>query len=87
VRIRPEHTDDYDTIDALVQAAFDGRAQESMLVRALRQSPTFSRNLALIAEEHGTLVGHIMFSYVELHCHDGTIRPVLELAPLSVHPD
>ena len=41
--------------------------------------------LALVAEENGAIVGHVMFSYVGLDAAE-PLR-VLELAPVVVRPD
>jgi putative acetyltransferase len=83
--VRPETPADCDPIDRVVEAAF-GRPQEARLVRALRDSKHYVAELALVAEEAGEVVGHIMFSYVTLR-NDDEERRALCLAPVSVTPD
>ena len=51
---------------------------------AVRASDGFVPELSLVAEEHGEVVGHALFSHVGL---DGQSRRLLELAPMSVRPD
>lgn len=81
--IRPEREADYDTIDAVVAAAF-GQPDEAKLVRRLRSSDAYVPELTLVADDAGEVVGHIMLSYTTLE-GDGPPR-VLSLAPLAVKP-
>jgi putative acetyltransferase len=82
--VRPEAERDFDAIDAVVAAAF-GRDAEARLVRAIRASPEYVPDLALVAEEDGRVVGHVMLSYARLR-GDRDHR-VLALAPVSVAPE
>jgi putative acetyltransferase len=50
----------------------------------LRETANYVPELALVAEEDGAIVGHVMFTYVTL---DDDERSVLCLAPLSVTPE
>lgn len=84
--IRQENSQDFDAVYALVKAAFetaehrDGNEQD--LVNALRKSDAFIPELSLVAEQDGTIVGHILFTKAEIGGH-----PALILAPLSVLPE
>ena len=82
--VRPEIPSDFETIDELLTSAFGG-ADESQLVRLTRASDNYVPDLALVAEENGQVVGHIMFSYITLK-NDEEFR-VLALAPMAVTPD
>ena len=82
--VRPETPSDYEAIDELLRSAFGG-AEESQLVRLVRASDNYVSDLALVAEENGQVVGHIMFSYVTLK-DDEEFR-VLALAPMAVTPE
>jgi len=68
--IRPEGPADLAAIHDLVQAAFasaehsDGTEQD--LVDALRRGPAFIPELSLVAEEDGTLLGHILFTKMKV---------------------
>ena len=81
--IRPETETDFDVIDDVVRAAFDGRDEEVELVRKIRISDDYIPELSLVFDD-GEVVGHIMLSYVTLA---GPDRRILSLAPLSVRPD
>jgi putative acetyltransferase len=56
------------------------------MVAAIRASEYYVPDLALVAEEEGDIVGHVMFSYVRLAGPEGEWS-VLELAPLAVAPE
>jgi putative acetyltransferase len=81
--VRPETPSDYEAIGELLTSAFGG-ADESQLVRSLRASDNYVPDLALVAEENGEVVGHIVFSHVTLK-NDEEFR-VLALAPMAVTP-
>jgi putative acetyltransferase len=83
VRIRPETPADRDEIARITAAAF-GKQFEARMVDAIRASDSFVPELSLVAEADGRIVGHLMLSYVGL---EGQSRRLLELAPMSVHPD
>lgn len=81
--IRTEQQTDYNSVYQVVKSAFktaeqsDGNEQD--LVNALRQSNAFIPELSLVAEIKGEIVGHIMFTRLQIGEHTA-----LALAPLSV---
>lgn len=83
--VRQEREQDFGIVKDLVRRAFaaaehsDGDEHE--LAGRLRSTPDYIPALSLVAESHGTVVGHIMMSKV---CIGDA--PALALAPLSVHP-
>ena len=79
--IRAEEKNDWFAVHAVTVAAFESPA-EANLVDALREQarPVVS----LVAEEDGTVVGHIMFSPVELPGYPE--RKIMGLAPMAVLP-
>jgi len=81
MRIRREQQTDIESIRAVNLAAF-GSPTEADIVDALRHGPDV---LSLIAEDAGDVVGHIMFSPVQVRAARD-IRAVA-LAPMAVHPD
>ena len=81
--VRPETPGDYEAIGELLRSAF-GRTVEPELVRSLRASDDYLPDLALVAEENGRVVGHIVFSYVTLKGEE-EFR-VLALACMAVTP-
>ncbi len=81
--VRRETPADHDEIRALVTAAM--RPGDAELVDLIRGSEHYVPELALVAEQAGSLVGYALFSHVAL---EGTAAgPVLALAPLCVRPD
>lgn len=86
VVIRQEEAKDYPAVYAVIKAAFaraahaDGNEQD--LASALRQSDAYIPELALVAEIDGKIVGHILFTKVDI---GGSVQ--LALAPLSVLPE
>ena len=84
--IRQETPADYDVIHRVVQEAFASAAHrdgtEQDLVAALRKGDTYISELALMAIQGETIVGHILFTRATI---EG--RPILALAPLAVLPE
>lgn len=83
--VRPEQIDDYDAIREVNQQAF-GRDNEADLVEKLRNEPQFHPGLSLVAEVDNKIVGHILFSLIEIRS-GGNRLPALALAPLAVRPE
>jgi putative acetyltransferase len=82
VIVRAERAEDHDEIAAVVEAAF-ASPDEARLVESFRASPGYLPELALVADEDGEVVGHVMFTLAELV--DGTT--ILMLSPLAGRPD
>ena len=80
--IRPETAEDVAAIRHVHEAAFP-TAAEAALVERLRASS--KAVIALVAEDEGRIVGHILFSPVALDPLAGTVG--LGLAPVAVLPD
>ncbi|MGI9645349.1 MAG: GNAT family N-acetyltransferase [Ilumatobacteraceae bacterium] len=83
--IRAERDGDHEAIRRVVGAAFDSQV-EADLVEAIRSSPEYVAEMALVAEVDGEIVGHVMISGATLRT-DGGDRPIVMLSPLAVHPD
>jgi putative acetyltransferase len=66
-------------------AAF-GQLDEARLVERVLASEWAVPELEFVAEDEGTVVGHILFSHVDLLTDHGP-RRVLALGPLAVRPD
>ncbi|MDO5411714.1 MAG: N-acetyltransferase [Lachnospiraceae bacterium] len=83
--IRQETPEDYNAVYELIKEAFltteytDGN--EHNLVTALRKGTAFIPELSLVAVINGEIVGHIMFTRVNVGKDE-----ILALAPLSVKP-
>ncbi len=85
MNIRQEEITDYTLVEKLVQAAFktaehpDENAYH--LVAKLRKSDGFIKELSLVAEENGEILGHIIFTKAKIAAVNA-----LALAPLAVSP-
>jgi putative acetyltransferase len=85
VLVRPERPEDHAAIAHVVERAF-GSPAEARLVEAIRTSPAYVAEMALVAVTDGRVVGHVMISGCRLV--DGTAEhAVVLLAPLAVDPD
>ena len=84
ITVRPETAEDIRAIDVVHISAFGGEA-EAQLVSALRESATYNRELSLVAELGGRIVGHVLLTRVPLR-KDGAEKNVLALGPMSVVP-
>jgi putative acetyltransferase len=83
--IRSERREDLKAIHEVNRLAF-GQEDEALLVRRIRDSSHFIPELSLVASKDGQIVGHILFSLVDIESQHGN-RPILSLAPMAVHPD
>ena len=61
INVRPETAEDIRAIDVVHISAFGGEA-EAQLVSALRESTTYTRELPLVAELGGRIVGHALMT-------------------------
>jgi len=84
ITVRPESAEDIRAIDVVHISAFGGEA-EARLVSALRESSGYNRELSLVAELGGRIVGHVLLTRVPLR-RDGAEKQVLALGPMSVVP-
>jgi len=83
--IRSERKEDFDAIHEVNRLAF-GQEDEAFLVQRIRNSSQFIPELSLVASKEGQIVGHILFSLIDIEGQHGN-RSVLSLAPMAVHPD
>lgn len=83
MNIRCETIADYLVISQVNNLAF-GRENEAKLISEIRNYDFYIPELSLIAEIDNHVVGHILFSYIELVSEEKL--QVLGLAPIAVHP-
>ncbi|MBW4641505.1 MAG: N-acetyltransferase [Goleter apudmare HA4340-LM2] len=83
MNIRSEIVADYPAIAEVNTLAF-GQRNEAEFVDKIRNSDRYIPELSLVAEAEGVVVGHILFSYINL-VGEETLQ-VLGLAPMAVHP-
>jgi putative acetyltransferase len=78
-KVRPETPADHDAVASLLQSAFNSTT-EVTLVNQLRHQ--CANHIALVAEQHGTIVGYILFTPVTLP-HNSSLQ-LMALAPMAV---
>jgi putative acetyltransferase len=83
--IEPESAADNAAIRAVVAAAFAEHPEVADLVHAIRASPEYLPDLALVARHEGEVVGFVMISGAQLVDGD-VVHDVLTLSPLAVLP-
>ena len=87
MNIRQENINDYEVIYRFVKTAFetakvkDGHEQD--FVNSIRSSDNYIPELALVAEDKGEIIGHIMLSKTYVENEDKKFE-ALYLAPVSV---
>lgn len=81
MRIRVEEEPDHVAVRAVNTAAFETSAEADLVYRLRREARPL---VSLVAEHEGTVVGHILFSPVELPGHPD-LR-LMALAPMAVAP-
>jgi predicted N-acetyltransferase YhbS len=85
--IRQERPSEYYTVSNLVKLAFQtakvSNGTEQNFVDKLRESSNYIPELALVAEQDGKIVGHIMLTKTTVATSERKIEALL-IAPLSV---
>ncbi len=81
IEVRAETPSDHDSVREVNRLAFEG-AGEAALVDAVRGTP---RTIALVATAGTTVVGHILFSPVEIE--GGSSIAAVGLGPMAVLPE
>ena len=84
MNIRSRNHSDYQAIAELNRQVF-GRDNEAQLVESIRHSDRYIPELELVAELNHAIVGHILFSYIDLVGQENL--QVLGLAPMAVQPE
>lgn len=90
VIIRKETPEDYTSVIELTAKAFEtmpfSEGDEDKLVDKLRKAPTFIPELSLVAELDGQLVGHILFTPLQIKNEQNSFTSLI-LGPVSVLPE
>lgn len=88
--IRKEKPADYQTVFEIVELAFrtmpNADGDEQFLVEELRKNKAFIPELSLVAEKEDKLVGHILFTPLQIINGDKVFNS-LTLAPVAVLPE
>ncbi|MFT4413827.1 GNAT family N-acetyltransferase [Fredinandcohnia humi] len=87
IKIRTEMEKDYFEIAEIQALAFTYSfgMGEVLLVDALRHRKAYDRELSLVAESNGHIVGHVMFTSIDIMI-EGKVQKAVNLAPIAIHP-
>ena len=87
--IREELTKDYNEVEEVIEKSFRTAEftvnEEHNLVKRLRKSNEFIKELSLVAEDNNRIIGHILLTKASIRDNNKIIE-TLALAPLSVLP-
>jgi putative acetyltransferase len=86
VEVRTATAVDAEAIGAVHGAAFASDERPGQLVEAVVASSRHVPDLSLVAIAGGAVVGHVLFSHVDVVGEDGARTEVLALTPLGVAP-
>ena len=84
MEIRAELESDHAEVFTVNQLAFD-QDDESRIIEKIRESPHFVPELSLVAINNNELIGHILFSRLQIN--GAQEHTSLALAPMAVRPD
>lgn len=87
ISLRQETKDDFKEVFELNHIAF-GQENEAKLVDALRKNQTaFIPELSIVATDNNKIVGHILFTKINIKDDTGNLKESLGLAPMAVRPE
>ena len=91
ITIRLERPEEYREVEALVRDAFWNvyrpGCSEHFVLHVLRDDPAFVKELDLVMEKGGRLIGQIIGMETVIEADDGTTVPVLTMGPLGIAPE
>ncbi len=91
ITFRLETEKDYREVENMVRESFWNVYQpgcsEHYLLHVLRDDPAFVRELDLVMELDGRLIGQNMFMRTVIEADDGRKIPVLTMGPICIVPD
>ena len=89
--IRLERKEDYREVENLVRESFWNvyrpGCSEHYVIHVLRDDPAFVKELDLVMEKDGNLIGQNMFMKTIIKADDGRIIPVLTMGPIGITPE
>lgn len=89
--IRNEQQDDINIVENLIRDAFwnvyEPGATEHYLAHQMRKHKDFVKELDMVAEMDGKIVGCIMYTVGRLSSEEGITKKCLSFGPIAVHPD
>ena len=89
--IRLERPEDYREVENLVREAFwnvyHPGCSEHYVIHVLRDDPAFIRELDLVMEKDGRIIGQNMFMKTVINGDDGRVIPILTMGPIGITPE
>lgn len=91
VIIRPEREEEYREVENLVREAFWNVYRpgclEHYVLHQLRNDPAFVKELDLVMEKDGQLIGQNMFMQAVIKADDGRDIPIMTMGPICIAPE
>ena len=91
INIRSERKEEYREVENLVREAFWNVYRpgcwEHYVIHVLRDDPAFVKELDLVMERDGWLIGQNMFMRTVINGDDGRDIPVLTMGPIGIMPE
>ena len=91
ITIRQERKEDHRAVEELVREAFWNVYRpgcfEHYVIHVLRDDPAFVKELDLVMEQDGRLIGQNMFMETVIRADDGRDIPVLTMGPIGILPE
>ena len=89
--IRLERKEEYRAVENLVRESFWNvyrpGCSEHYVIHVLRDDPAFVKELDLVMEQDGDLIGQNMFMKTIIEADDGRTIPVLTMGPIGITPE
>ena len=89
--IRLEKKEEYRQVESLVREAFWNvyrpGCSEHYVLHLLRSDPSFVKELDLVMEQNGRLIGQNMFMKTVIDADDGRTIPILTMGPICITPE
>ena len=91
VIFRPEEEKDYRTVENLVRESFwnvyHPGCTEHYVLKHLRNDPAFVKELDIVMEKDGEIIGQNMFMRAHIEADDGRRIPIMTMGPICVAPE
>ena len=90
LQVRVESKEDYRVVEELTREDFFNvylpGCKEHYVLYKFRDSNNFIKELSLVLELDGNIIGHVMFAKAKVKLEDGSYREVHTFGPFSIHP-
>ena len=90
IKIRLEKKEDYRAVENLVRESFWNvyrpGCSEHYVIHVLRDDPAFVKELDLVMEENGSIIGQNVFMRNAVAADDGRSVPILTMGPICIAP-